>query len=495
MERKLLSGLGAGGALALLLAACASGSPSHLDPGSDGYGGGTGAATSSQTTSSSAQTTSSSSASDGSTPERSCADAIHVPLNRRTSGARLEVNGEEDYYSFRARKGQAVYLDIDTVSASLRQREHIDTVLTLFSPDGTQIAENNDSIGLLELESTLYTILPEDGEYCLRVADCFAFYERPEEHCSGLPGRRVTGYDLTVAAMIDGPNDPMTSDRESSDESSAATPVGYLEVQGQYSLSAIWGTFRDPADVDVFSFAVPDDFEQAAVGTRMSADFYIMPSGPEGSGSTAPTGKVTIVDPAEPDVPLAEIDGAGSTHLMAPIELGEEYWLVVRRGSGAIGDNEFYVITHYANDGPPLEMEQGAGANDTPKTAEPLKTSSTSPDLPIDNIARVEGDLVAAPEDIDVFRVEVPPDMGWVSAMCEVRHVGSGLRDFKASLLTEDGDLIAPLATSHEEAHEPTRIRQTPLGGARSLLLKVEAGSQDPAVKSAFYRCAVNFYK
>ncbi|WP_437673529.1 hypothetical protein [Sorangium sp. So ce131] len=497
MEGKLLSGIGAGGAIALLLAACASGGPSLPGLGGDGYGGGADAATSSQATSSSAET-SSSSTSGGSTPERSCANALRLPLDAlgaRTKGATLELNGEEDYYLFRGRKGQAVYLDINTVGSGGRRDEHIDTVMTLFSADGTQIAENNDSIEFFDLESTLFTILPETGEYCIRIADCFAFYERPENHCSGLPGRSVTGYDLTLVALVDGPGDHETRDHESSDESSSATPIGYLKADEKYSLSAIWGTFRDPEDVDVFSFTVPEDFEKDIPGTRMSADFYIMPSGPQGSGSTAPTGKVSIVDPDAPDVPLAEVDAASSTHLAAPIELGKKYWLFVRRESGAVGENDFYMITHYASAGPLLELEQGAGENNTVGTAQPLALGSVSPESPIRNIARVEGDLVGPPEEVDIFRVDVPPGMGWVSAMCEVRHLGSGLRGFEMSLLTEGGGLLAPLATSMEEPHEPTRIRETQLQGARSVLLKVQAESQDPAVKSSYYHCSVNFYQ
>lgn len=74
--------------------------------------------------------------------------------------------GDVDYYKFTANAGDRITFDIDakTIGSSL------DSVVTLYSPDGrTVLAENDDEIYIQRKDSLLYYIIPTTGEYKLKV--------------------------------------------------------------------------------------------------------------------------------------------------------------------------------------------------------------------------------------------------------------------------------------------------------------------------------------
>ncbi|WP_104985327.1 hypothetical protein [Sorangium cellulosum] len=485
--------MGAGGAVAFCCISC-SASPEPPDKAA----GSGGAASSTQAASSSTgAATSSSTGSGGAGPGSSCADPLPLELGQVTEG-NLAVDGQEDHYRFHGRRGQVLQVDIDAMSfaAVPFDPRYIDSVVTLFHGDGSQLAQNNnDLLDALATDSRFQTILPADGEYCLRVTDCSTLIERPENNCA--TGEKLfTRYELRIDELTDEPLDSNTTDLGDNDGSNSATPVTYVNQGGSYGTSSLWGTFQDPADVDLFSFTVPLDLVAQRADVRAAAYFYITPSGLEGNGSTAPTGRISVVDPGAPEVSLAEIEGANSTLLVAPVEPGKERWLVVRRAGDTAGASDFYFLHHALGWGLSLETERGSGENDSPETAAPIQVVPYGVESPIapGSKAEIEGDLASVPEDRDHFAMDVPAGLPWVSARCDAHHHGSGLRGFRVSLLTEEGDLLAPLSTSLEEAHEPTRIRRSYTGGLSRILLKLEAASQDVGVTSSFYRCSVYFY-
>ena len=73
-------------------------------------------------------------------------------------------DGDVDWFRFKAKKGQ----QFDVNVYARRVRSPLDSVLTINKADGGQIAANDDSGGP---DSYLRWAAPEDGEFCLSVAD------------------------------------------------------------------------------------------------------------------------------------------------------------------------------------------------------------------------------------------------------------------------------------------------------------------------------------
>jgi hypothetical protein len=426
-----------------------------------------------------------------------CAGAPTLEFGDTATGS-LAMTGQQDRYLVTGKKGQVVMVDIDAqyLGDADYDPTYIDSVVTLFDADGTQLAQNNDPIEYATNDSRLYTILPADGDYCLRVAECWTVEPNPASACASPKDKTSTDYALYLHELIDDPGDSNTADAEAGDDAASGVTVEYAKnQQGKYISSSLWGTFRDGGDVDVFRFTLPADLTgEVPAGSRAAGYFHLMPSGPKESGSTAPTGAVTIVDPSAPGADpsattpgaaLAEVDATASSRLSPPLTVGKEYWLYVTRSKGQKGPNDFYFLRHYPGWGNPLEVEKGmAATNDTPVTAEPITITASG--------GFIEGDL-ATPQDVDHFLVTVPSGMTQVSVVCGAQHDGSGLRGLTLSLLATDGSAFAGGATAVEPANAYAHVSNLPLGGASQLVLKVGAASQDPSVAGTFYRCAVRF--
>ncbi|MCK6593462.1 MAG: hypothetical protein L6Q76_38375, partial [Polyangiaceae bacterium] len=104
----------------------------------------------------------------------------------------------------------------------------------------------------------------------------------------------------------------------------------------------------------------------------------------------------------------------------------------------------------------------------------------------------VEGDLTGAPVDVDYFEVAVPAGMNVVSVACGAKRSGSGLENFKATVLGADG--MMSVGTGTEAANMDLFLQNLAVpAGAMKLYLKLEAGSQNAMVTSSFYRCGVHF--
>jgi hypothetical protein len=69
---------------------------------------------------------------------------------------------------------------------------------------------------------------------------------------------------------------------------------------------------------------------------------------------------------------------------------------------------------------------------------------------------------------------------------------GSGLRDLKLSVLALDGTLLSSSAWDTENTSLAVVVDE-PVGSNTQLIVRVEAGYQEPTVGQAFYGCGVFF--
>jgi hypothetical protein len=411
----------------------------------------------------------------------SCVGSVDIHFGEPVMGD-LAVTGQRDFYRFLGKKGQVVMVDIDAQFLDDAEYDptYIDPVVTLFDAAGVQVAQNDDPIEYSTNDSRLYTILPADGEYCVRVAECWTVLTNPAAMCQGERDKLVTSYDILLEEIVDAPGDSSSVEVEAGDDATSATAIEYGTTTDDFY--TFWGTFRDQADIDVWSFTMPTDLDLPA-GVRSNGRFHVnMPDGPIGSGSTSPTGRVWVAEAAAPDVVLAEVDARENQSLSPPLKLGTPYLFFVERPVGEPHLNDFYFVRHLPRWGNPVELETGVGANDTPATAEPLKQSNAG--------LYIEGDLAMGAQDVDHFIVTVPS--GKVAkASCGAQRVGSGLRGLKLSLLAMDESLLAT-DIPESETYSP-RVSITPFKDDTEVVLKVKASSQDPMVAGTFYRCGVRF--
>ena len=476
MRTRLLAGLFAASLLLTL------GAPACGGGGTGGEGGST---TSSATTSSATTTTGA-----GGEEQRDGNDDF-TTAEKLDVGASidafLEPWSDQDFYVFQGSKGQALSFSIKAEEVPFDPRT-IDTALTLFDAAKTRIAENDQPVPQSSDDAQLFTILPADGTYYLRVADCWT-WSADTSACTKPKVKLSTAYTLRVADLsVAAPG--VVADPEKGNGVAAATAVTYAEApaKGTRPLAVVYGRFDAAADVDVYSFDIPADLVTVAPGARLVGTEWLLREGPDGDGATTPVGKVYITTQADPTTRLAQIDGRDfggyGARLWPPLDSAGKYYLFIEHPSAPLGANDFYIDLHGANSSRPLEQKELE--NDAAATPEPLVAVD-------DGSFYIEGDLGNAAADVDHFSFDVAGSAGKsVTASCISERAGSGLLGFEVDLI--DAATLTPLSIVKETPQTNAYTMAVPVpAGASTMILKLSAAAQDPAVSGTFYRCGVHF--
>jgi hypothetical protein len=417
------------------------------------------------------------------------------------TGTIADPTKSECYYKIDGKKGDHLWL-LTTAKADITDDTYLDTVITLFDSSKKQLAENDDPEFGLSNDAELYTVLPADGTYYVRIADCN--FVKGASSCT--PASGITHKDFTLNAMTLEYQWAAAEGAEPNDTQDKSTVLPYLKGSSgdAYLPSLGYGLFDTTTDVDVFTINIPSDLTLASNERAVGQVLPLIP-GTSGNGSTGPVGKIYVVDPADPNHHFAEIDATVGVDpskslvpdISVPLKVNTPYYLYVTRTSGTAGNNEFYYFQHYVYSSNPLETAEGAGAsftpkNDTPATAFALTASTSGPSY------FIEGDISAS-ADVDYFSAAVPTGLTdfTVSLVCGAQRSGSGLRGLKLSVFKSDGTtLLVTDSTVTEAATTDARLKELALGTEKTkIVLKVEATqTQDANVTSTFYRCGVHFY-
>jgi len=463
-------------ALAVIASGCGDGGTTSTSAGGVAGSGGSGGDGGSTT----ATTSSGGSGGSGGGGTGLCdsANARDIEVFGTESGA-LTRAGQQDYYRLSGEKGNVLSIDVnaEALDGGYFDPEHIDTVVTVFNPSGKAISQNDDPIEFNTRDSRLYTILPADGDFCIRVTECRTVTDDLNKTCASVELPAYNDYEITIGNFGDSADDGETEEIENGDEPDSANPVEYELGDGLYTTSTVWGTFEDGTDVDVFTFTPPDDVPLDP-GQRVNGRFFSFVGGPAGNGSTASVGDLYIVDP-ETGKPYARVDTAMEASIRAPLVPNKEYWLFVTRASDTVGDNDFYFLRHRVEG--INQVETSDLLNDDLLTAEPAAVDESQ--------AFVEGNLPAG--DVDHFLMSVPAGATMVSATCAGRRRGAGLVDLGASLLAGDGAVLA--AEVLETSTKNASTGQVSLQGAMTVVLRTAAAGQDPEITGDYYYCGVTF--
>ena len=184
---------------------------------------------------------------------------------------------------------------------------------------------------------------------------------------------------------------------------------------------------------------------------------------------------------------VAKIDGSLSDDMSPPLQADKDYLLFVDapKMGGDFAGNPFYFVLHNGGGSNPVEKEKVPLANDMTAMAEVLTVAMGTQSF------FVEGDVTLAGTDVDFFSMTVPAGMTKANMICGAQRSGSGLRGLKMSLIGMDGMTV--IKTGVETADKDLLFQDLNVTAGEKVYLKVEAGMQDPAVTSTFYRCGVHF--
>lgn len=414
------------------------------------------------------------------------ADTIEL-TNEGVEGDLEPVDGDEDFYEFDGKEGQALFIYTEAKPQNMPfDPGYADLVITLYDENKQQLAENDDPTPRVSNDSEIYTILPKTGKYFVRVEECNVWAQQnnlPDTSCAPAGDIDTTDYTISILELDPALPSIVIEDKAMDiADAASAVPIEYQPgmAAGTYIISTNAGYFTDAMDKDYYSFALPGDIMLAA-DERLIGYFNVLPNGTAGTGSTADVGLVSIVNATTMET-VAQIDGSTSDDLSPPLDKGQDYLLVVEaKAGGDFATNPFYFTLHYGGGSNPVETEP----NDTSLVAGALTQAMGQTSY------FIEGNVVVALMDADWFSMTVPAMTNTMSAVCGAQRSGSGLRQFKMGLYKDPMGM--PLKSGTETPSMDLILDDTAVTAGDTIYLKVEAATQDANVTSSFYRCGVHF--
>ncbi len=406
----------------------------------------------------------------------------------------LEPTDDVDWYWFEGKKGDLVILSIEAQAkggaGAAFAADSIDSIITLYGPDKAIYAFNDDPVPRDNNDSQLYTILPADGKYWVKVEECNTWIAGAVNvpqgaSCAKPLEKNMTGYSLYFT-VLDPTKAAVVQDSEKGNDDKAANEVAYKKnAQGNYIAPLLYGYFTDASDTDVFLFKLPAGIP-VTEGKRLSASFEGFVGGALGNGSTTSAGMVGLSSAATPAQWIALSDfGNEAADLSVPVTADSGYLLYVPHKGDKKGTNDFYILVHTFGPGNPVEQKDTE--NNAAATAEELANQQK------DGLPKyfVEGNLTD--KDVDHFSLSVenvPAAANQISVACAAQLDGSGIRGLSAELLDKDGKAFAFASESDKTA---LQVKATALpSGAKKVVLKLSFDKQDAKVSGNFYRCGVH---
>jgi hypothetical protein len=443
--------------------------------------------------------------------------AIDIGGATMTTPGKLADAATPDFYKFDGKKGDRIVAFANAQSlvsmTNLQDPSVIDTVLTIYDANKKEIAidddgwpRNNDT------DSILFTQLPADGTYYLKIEDCNAYAaDHPSSGigCAPPDGIMTFDYEVFVGAV-----------KETLGKTSGAAAITYTDVMNNPGVKqgqVLGGSFATAGEKQSFMFAAPSDLKTDPAA-HPAAYFYVQPSGVmDGDGSTTDV-KIYITDDAAGTNIIGWADQANFTNgddpnngplqFSFPLDttnLTKPYYLWVQQGGGTSKpDSDFFFIWHEIGSIYYGETEQTAAHGDM-ASAQTLTVPGMN-----EGTFFVWGNLSTATEQ-DWYKFTVPAMVTTSSGMgapdhvyfgCDVERWGSGLKGFNVTLLSSDGTTAIKSLTETNPAKSDlitgqlqSNLLAIPAGLAgKSGFLKLAAASQDATNHGNYYHCEAVFF-
>src|SRR5688500_2607994 len=231
---------------------------------------------------------------------------------------------DSDFYTFEGMAGQWVW--ISTTANPDDDPTMVDTVITLYDSTMNQIAENDDGVPRINVDSEIITRLPDTGTYYIEVQEFSAWLPDDGIDPEGDP---TYTYELDIIEISDMAA-AVTVDTETGDDVASALPITQ-----SMDFGLVLGTFDDATDIDVFTVTI-------AGTTARNLTAHVMPTGINGYGSTS-AARIWITNEAGTEI-IARIDQADDYSEISPSVMPGMYRVFVEHSPAAVAENDFYVL-------------------------------------------------------------------------------------------------------------------------------------------------------
>jgi cysteine-rich repeat protein len=389
-------------------------------------------------------------------------DEAEAMSGSRANGV-IAVPGDVDYYSLDVPAeavGRWLYLSTNANPDDIPAK--IDTVITLYNADRTQIAENDDAHPRRNTDSEIIYKIKAEGTYYVKVQEWTTWQNETAE------GQADYTYELFQGILDVDNADSLTGDAEAGDDAGSATALAFVDRTVTLAL----GDYRDADDVDVYSFSVVD-----AEKNHFTAQ--LMPAGTAGYGSTAPGSRLWLTN-SDGDT-VASITHEGKTDSVSPggLPLGDYLVWIAPAEDHTPAANDFYTFKFgLAGDNTPEAAEE---ANNTLAGAETLTGTDNNGAKSFFVLATM------GPGDVDYYGFDLADGFA-ISVACSSAASGSGVEGFRAEVRNASDEVIAGI----DENADGVYIRQLAGQSPGTYYLRLSSTGQSADVTGNWARCGIH---
>lgn len=354
-----------------------------------------------------------------------------------------EINpeGDVDWYAVQADGGEFVRIEVVTEEIE----GGLDSVVSVYTEAGKRLAwEDEHPAGEVSgADSMCFAYFPEAGSYYIKVEDRGTFYG------SGPAGGPGEAYTLRITEWNSRPVEP---------DSPQEAGLDFDEVSNNilYSFPVLLG---ETGDTDWGVFEVPTVGSSVQLLTLANDDESDL------------TAQVTLRN-QDGDEVLSAVDPRADAYAMLPNTLGTRYVLGVTDTSGA-GGSTYWTWAFFVVREPGFGNDVAVEPNDTIDTADVLVLEDREPDTG-KWYAAFRQERVDAPDDVDVYGVEVAFDEAYVSVIVGAASYG-GLLQPRVELLDAAGEVLASADAEPGEDVSAINLGPYPIG---SYYLRISAAPE-----------------
>lgn len=420
----------------------------------------------------------------------SCALPIVADLGAQVPGL-LDSDGAQVFYAVDVKAGDFLVIGASTAATADTGEEIVDTAITIYNADGTQMLANlDDAFPRFTTDAEVYYRAKVDGRLCVRVSD-FATWSGEASTAAA-----DANYEF-FAGKLDPTSAVVTFDTEAND-TDAAPQAGKIKAytQGPGGYTFLAGALASATDVDTFKFTLPTGAKAISIAVPPIGAPVVAASSSYGSTmerftvTVKKTDGTVVAELAPPPGNVSKM----SDGLSAPLAAGDYLVTISRPAGAAAGANDFYATTISFGGTNDVETETlGANTNDTLASAQPLTLTTDTA-----NAKMKDGYLLAylPPGDVaDSFQFPVAAS-DKVSISCGSIRNGSGLEGFKAEVFVggvskqvETETALADLSWSASRFASKPAIDVTTAGTA---VLQLSATGRSQRNTGYFYLCGVH---
>ncbi len=422
--------------------------------------------------------------SDGSTM-----DQAKTLIGGQAQADTLAPTGTARWFRFDGIAGNYILLATQTKQpANAYDPTIIDTVLTLYGPDQTPMAMNDDGWNLGTPDSELWTRLPQSGSYWVKVEECWTYAAaNPGKSitCGGTAAKSDTAYTLYYDDCTATPLPGTQPELEANNVLASATPFSYVTAStGSYYPEALFGALGTGSDTDFFSFTVPNDV--AFTQGRLTVTFSQPPGGSTGDGSPLSPVTAKLVNGTTGSVIASLVlDGKDMRVPVKTAAAGGKYALSLSHSDASFTANDWYVVESTLGGSNPIETNDALNNQITGAQGLTAVNSSTSgADF------FIGGDITGGGTDVDYFAIQVPMGMSYLTLSCAAAAIGSGLGEFSVEVLTSAGDDLS--GGAQIEAGSAIFIQNLSIPAGQTVMLLLRATSQQPGISGTYYECGAH---